>query len=243
MFHNNFRGLATMNTFKRNKLHTNRTKMIRLGFLGLILMITSNILFSATKDCYTCNPEYVPGNPVEGNKTLSQLSQISLSLLSDGDGAFMGNLYGFCMAFPGDIRGAKTLKKRIISRMEKTAPNGKIDLYFLEAGCDPQHLEGGSRVPITQVAAELPSDRLDHLDVLKKYFVENKKEDLFEKAINAKNTKGQTTLDYLSYLIDNKKFDQTQMEASESFRKYLCSNGGIYSYYKNKTCDTAVTKK
>lgn len=210
-----------------------------LMFFTLSLMIVTSVTFGASKDCYTCNPDYVPGNPVEGNKTLGQLSQISIALLSDADGTFMGNLYGYCMAFPGGVRGAKTLRKRLISEMEKTAPNGKVDNYFLEAGCNPDNL-GSARVPLAQIAAELPTDRLDHLEAVRKYFIETKKDGLFVKMLNAKNTEGHTTLDYLNYLVENRKFSQTQIDASVGFKNYLCSHGAVYSVYKNKSCETTV---
>lgn len=231
-----------MNFFNLKMLLQNRPQLIRLFLLSISLMTFSTVSFGGNKDCYTCNPDYVPGSPVEGNKTLGQLSQISIALLSDADGTFMGNLYAYCMDFPGDIRGAKTLKKRVISEMEKNAPNGKIDSYFLEAGCNPDNL-GSARVPLAQIAAELPSDRLEHLEVIKKYFIEKKKDGLFTKMLNAKNTQGHTTLDYLNYLLVNKKFDQTQIDASEKFKNYLCSHGAVYSHYKNKSCETVVATK
>ncbi len=225
-----------MNINQKDMSKKNQSRLIRLVFLTFSLMIVSNISFGASKDCYTCNPDYVPGSPVEGNQTLGQLSQISIALLSDADSTFMGNLYGFCMAFPGGVNGAKNLKRKVLVDMEKKPLNGKIDMYFLEAGCNPDNI-GGTRSPLAHIAAEIPSDRLEHLEVLKKYFIEKKKVGLFTKMLNAKNTQGHTTLDYLNYLIENKKFTDTQVEASVEFKKYLCANGAVYSVYKNKSCN------
>ena len=227
---------------KINQTHPHTARLIRAGLFALSLLVATNVSLGAPKECYTCNPNYVPGSPVEGGKTLGQLSEVSLSLLSDADSSFMGNLYGYCMDFPGDIRGSKTLRKRVISEMEQTAPNGKIELYFIEAGCGPENL-GNARVPLAQIAAELPSKRIQHLEVIKQYLIEKNKDGLFAKMLNAKNTQGHTTLDYLNYLLVNKKFTQTQIDASENFKNYLCSHGAVYSHYSNKSCETSAPAK
>jgi len=72
--------------------------------------------------------------------------------------------------------------------------------------------------------------------VVKKYFIEKNKDGLFTKMLNAKNTQGHTTLDYLAYLLENRKFIQSQIDASENFKKYLCANGAVYSVYRNQSC-------
>lgn len=217
-----------------NNLKIN-SRLIRLVFLSLSIMIFSNVSSGGSKDCYTCNPDYVPGNPVEGNKTLGQLAQVSMDLISRVDGDFMSNLYGFCIEFPGDIKGAKTLRKRVITEMEKKAVNGSIDLYFLEAGCNPGDI-GRTLSPISHLVAEYPGSRLEHLEVLRKYFLEKKKDGLFVKMLNAKNTQGHTTLDYVQFLKDNGKYIESQKEAIENLINYLCTNGGKYSVYSSKSC-------
>lgn len=229
---------------KINNLLRKNSRLVHLTLMTVLALGITNVSCGgASKDCYTCNPDYVPGNPVQGNQTLGQLTQISVALLSDADSTFMGNLYGFCMSFPGGVYGARDLKKKITSKLETKLINGKIDLYFLEAGCNPDNL-GGARSPIAHIAAEIPSDRIEHLEVLRKYFIEKKKDELFTKMLNAKNTQGHTTLDYLNYLLINKKFTETQVEASGNFIKYLCSHGAVYSTYKNKSCsDLQVANK
>ena len=225
-----------MNNFSTYRFLNHWAVTAKSAFVGVLLVAVAQIaLGQQSKTCHTCNPNHVPGSIVESNMTLGQLSEKSLALLSDADGTFMGNLYGYCMAFPGDVRGAKTLRKRLISKMEGTAPNGKVDSYFLEAGCNPDNL-GSSRVPLAQIAAELPSVRIDHLEVVRKYFIEKNKDGLFTKMLNAKNTRGHTTLDYLAYLVENRKFTQFQVDASPAFKKYLCANGAVYSVYRNQSC-------
>ncbi len=225
-----------MSNLKINKLHESKTRLIRISLIALSLIVVSNVSVGGTKDCYTCNPEYVPGNPVEGNKTLGQLSQISLAMLSDKDSLFMGNLYGFCTEFFGGETGARTLRKRVLNEMEKNLVNGKVDSYFLEAGCSPEEI-GNARSPIAHLAIELPTVRTEHLEVLRKYFIEKKKDGLFTKMLNAKNTIGQTSLDYVQYMIENGKYVQSQKPELGNFIKYLCSHGAKYSTYKNKSCN------
>ena len=139
------------------------------------------------------------------------------------------------MAFPGDIKGAKTLRKRVLAEMEKNLVNGKIDLYLLEAGCNPEEI-GSARSPIAHLAVELPNVRTEHLEVIKKYLVEKGWDDLFPKMLNAKNTQGHTSLDYVQYMIENGRYVDSQKPVLNSFIQYLCQNGARYSVYK-KSCD------
>jgi hypothetical protein len=211
--------------------------MIKILGLGTLLLISS--LYSpktfAEKDCYTCNPDYVPGSPVEGNKTLGMLAGVSRDLLSKNDSSFMANLYGFCMDFDGGEKGAKTFRKRVLNDMETIQPSVKVENYFLEAGCNPDNI-GSTRSPLAHLAAEAPTVRMAHLEVIRKYFLEKNKMGMFTKILNAKNTKGHTTLDYLHYMLENKKLTEKQINFSGEFINYLCANGAAYSHYPNKSC-------
>lgn len=186
--------------------------------------------------CHTCKPGYVPGSIVEFNMTLGQLAAISLERLSNSDSQFMGDLLGFCTEFFGGETGARTLRKRVLSEMEKNPVNGGIDLYFLEAGCNPEEIGGQTRSPIAHLAAELPTVYTEHLEVLRAYFIAKKRGDLFTRMINAKNTIGYTALDYVQYMIENEKYVNSQKPHLVGFVNYLCSNGGTYAHYKGKSC-------
>ena len=120
--------------------------------------------------------------------------------------------------------------------MEKLPVNGEIDLYFLEAGCSAQEFRGDALSPMAHLAAELPSVWTAHLEVIRAYFIEKKKTGLFTRMINAKNTFGYTTLDYVQHMTENGRYVDSQKPHLATFIDYLCSNGGVYSYYKSMSC-------
>jgi hypothetical protein len=179
----------------------------------------------------------VPNSRIEGNKSMGMLAQVSRDLLSKTDSIFMANLYGFCMDFDGGEKGAKTFRKRVLNDMETIQPTNKVANYFLEAGCNPNKI-AATRSPLAHLAAELPSDRIDHLEVIRKYFLEKNKLGMFALILNAKNTRGHTTLDYFHYLVENKEITKFQINFSGEFIKYLCTNGAEYSYYPHKACES-----
>ncbi len=213
----------------------NRIWVGRLLSSILLAACTQAAFGQVSTTCHTCNPNYVPGSVVEFNMTLGQISEISIARLSDGDALFMSNLYRFCMAFPGDVNGARTFRRRILGEMEKTPINGEVDLYFLEAGCNPEEI-GATRSPIAHLAAELPNVRSAHLEVIRSYFIEKGKTGMFTRMINAKNTQGHTMLDYVQYMVESGRYVESQKPHIGTFIDYLCSNGGVHAFYKNKSC-------
>jgi hypothetical protein len=179
----------------------------------------------------------VPNSRIEGNKTMGMLAQVSRDLLSKNDSNFMDNLSMFCMDFDGGEKGAKTFRKRVLNDMETIQPSVKVENYFLEAGCNPNKI-GATRAPLAHLATEEATVFIAHLEVIRKYFVEKVQIGMFAKVLNAKNTKGHTTLDYLHYLLENKILTKKQINYSGEFINYLCAHGAEYSYYPDKACNS-----
>lgn len=226
-----------MNNSANPRLRTSWTASVRSVFVSVLLMASAPMTFGQNSStCHTCKPTHVPGSVVEFGMTLGQLSADSLTRLSDGDSLFMGNLYGFCTDFAGGVNGARTFRKRILNEMEKLPVNGEIDLYFLEAGCNAEEFRGDARSPMAHLAAELPTVWTAHLEVIRAYFIEKKKTGLFTRMINARNTFGYTTLDYVHYMVEKGKYIDSQKPHIGTFVDYLCSNGGVYAFYRNKSC-------
>ncbi len=220
----------------------------RKFFFSFLLFIIFNFLFinqnlqaaqTAGKICYSCSPEYIPGSPVSGdNKSLSALVLFSRSLLSDKDVLYMTDLGLICSEFYDEEDDVKTtLVKQTIPDLKKYSPNQKIENSFLEDGCIPRKI-GNALSPIAHLAAELPVTRLVHLQAIQSYFTEQGKPEFFKKVINAKNTTGYTTLDYVQYMNDTGVYSKQYESGINIFIQYLCNNGGEYSKYKStRKCD------
>ncbi len=193
---------------------------------------------AAGKICYSCSPDYVPGSPVSDNKSLSALTLLSSDLLSDKDALYLTDLSLICKEFYDDFENpGAVLKAKTIPDMKKYTPNQKIEVAFLEDGCTPGKI-GQALAPIAHLAAEVPGTRLGHLKAIQDYFKEEGKLDFFKKVINAKNTTGYTTLDYVQYLNENGNYLKKYEAGINTFIQFLCDNGGEYSKYKSKVqCD------
>ncbi len=190
------------------------------------------------QSCYSCSPNYEPGSAGDGGKTLGQIALISKALLKGSDSDLMSNLYSYCMNFKnGRVNSKKTLRKEIIRDMEENLPpNGKIDSYFLEAGCNPDYI-GQTLSPLAHLATELPSEYTPHLEVIRKYFIEKRYDGLFTRMLNAKNTRGHTSLDYVQYLLEKRLYIREEASNIGEYISYLCSHGAVYSIYSgSKSC-------
>lgn len=192
---------------------------------------------NTSKVCYSCASDYVPGNPVVGNMTLGALALLSEDMLSDRDSVFMSDVSIYCEDFHRGTDAEKTMKEKIIPEMKKYSPNGSIDGFFVEAGCNPRKF-ANAKSPVSHIAAESPTYRLEHLKFIKNYYIELKRPDMFEKIINAKNTRGFTTLDYVQHMLENRIYVKVVEKGMNNFIQYLCDNGAVYSVYKDRMkCD------
>ena len=69
------------------------------------------------------------------------------------------------------------------------------------------------------------------------YSKKRKQPEIFNQAINAKNTKGETLLDYLQVMKKNNSYTEpTQLIALDKIIKMLCDHGGVYASNKELKC-------
>ena len=94
------------------------------------------------------------------------------------------------------------------------------------------------RMPMLHFIAEDPITREDFLRLISLYYEKKAKQpEVFKRVVNAKNTKGDTLLDYLEILrLRNKYRFDTQKVALKNVIKILCDNGAVYATTKDKTC-------
>ncbi len=114
------------------------------------------------------------------------------------------------------------------------------DDYFLIAGCKPQ-MVGGVKVPMLHLTAEDPCSRVEYPQIIHKYFTVKRKEPkLWLEVVNAKNTKGETFLDYIEHLKRERILNSDEsLECADQLIEFACKTGGVYAKF-DKTCPTGL---
>ena len=154
---------------------------------------------------------------------------------------FLNYLSVYCMTYER-LEGAFEFQEKIIDHIKAvTAKTDRFDAdkFLYHPGCIPQSI-GGTRSPIIHLTAENATDRLAFLKALFKHHQKEGKVP-WTKIVNAKNTRGQTVLDYLHYLNINKKLIIEEEKGVNDLYYFLCANGGEYSYYP-KECTKEFIK-
>lgn len=210
--------------------------MILLKKLFSTLMVMTVIISSVNareKDCIDCGLKEAPGAPLSGNRNIDGISR---AITEDGT-SFNYYLTTYCMTFT-TVRNNFQFKKKLIEAMEKS--KYQADLYWQEAGCTPNKI-GGTASPIVHLAAENATERLPYLKVLHEYYGKSKdSKNLWMKVINAKNSRGQTFLDYIMYLRDTRQIIEEQKIAMNELIEFACTTGGVFSANKKSSCPTRI---
>lgn len=104
--------------------------------------------------------------------------------------------------------------------------------------CQPSVYSTVVKSPMIHIVADDITKREEFLQNIWLYYSKKRKQpEIFDQIINAKNTKGETLLDYLE---TNKQRNQytfdTQQEALKKVIAMLCSHGGVYAVRKDMQC-------
>lgn len=130
---------------------------------------------------------------------------------------------------------------RMVQELENTGY--PVEAFFQKAECYPEKV-GGIKSPILHLTAEAPCSRVDYPRIIHFYFKE--KPEIWEKVVNAKNSLGETYLDYIESLIREGEFTTDKSKACVSkLIAFACSTTppAIYSKFKNdKTCPSPDIK-
>lgn len=156
-------------------------------------------------------------------------------LSQEEESVFHSYLSVYCLTLL-NLRSEKDFNKKLMASMHETAARGNIDPYWQNSACEPRYLYPPVKSPLIHIVAENTRDRVIYIQYLQKYY--EKKNDLaaFRKVLNAKNTRGQTVLDYIHQSFTERHFLRTEEVALNKFVQYLCDNGAKYSYYADKKC-------
>jgi hypothetical protein len=145
---------------------------------------------------------------------------------------FMDHLFAYCMKVD-QVSHVYGFNKEILSSMKKSPYN--VDLYWVTAGCRP-HRIGGTTSPLIHWMIEDASGRLQFLKALEKYYLFERKEPaLWRAVINAKNSRGQTLLDYAQYLKQARDLRTEEFGDVAEMVTYICANGAVNAVYQ-ATC-------
>lgn len=193
-----------------------------------------------SKDCVTCTPEMAAGYPLEGNKSAKLVAQVAAKADTKEDALFYSHLFMYCSLMEVPRNEKEFLKKMVVPMKEKSFGSNP-DRYWTEAGCEPRYIPE-TLSPIPHIIAENTTDRMQFMHSLKKIFTAKNDLATFKKIINAKNTQGQTVLDYIQYVWSNGRYIKEEEPALNEFAKYLCDNGAEYSTFKNKKCPAEYMK-
>jgi hypothetical protein len=210
--------------------------MILLKKLFGTLMVMTMIISSGNardKDCVDCGLKEAPGAPLSGNKNIDGIAKV---ITQEGT-SFDYLLTSYCMAFK-QVRNNYQFKKQLTESMQATKYS--IDAFWQKAGCIPNKI-GGTQSPIVHLAAENATDRLPFLLALYKYYSKERGDTgLWVKAINAKNSRGHTFLDYINYLKETSQIRDGQKSAMNELIALVCSTGGVFSSQKNGSCPMRI---
>ena len=109
-----------------------------------------------------------------------------------------------------------------------------VDDYFQIAGCKSTMTEGGVKSPMLHLTADAPCSRADYPKIVYEYYKYTREQpELWEKVVNAKNTSGETYLDYIETLTRNNEFTKNK-GCVDRLIAFVCETKvAIYSKYNN----------
>lgn len=124
----------------------------------------------------------------------------------------------------------------VIKDMESTPY--PVDGYFQLARCQPDGYSDVIKSPLLHLVADDPNAREKFLNNVFAYYSKKRKQpEIFTSALNAKNTKGETLLDYIETLkARGMNKHPEQMAVILKIVAYACEHGGYYAAYKDMKC-------
>lgn len=193
-------------------------------FLCGTLLLTSSIAFAT--DCVSCGQKNVSGLPSNGS--LDDLDKI---VKGGQTQKFISQ--GYCMQFtqiPQEMVGT------MIKELEGTGY--PVEKYLTDPICQPNGYSVSVKSPMIHAIADDVNKREEFLNNIWLYYSKKRKQpEVFTQAINAKNTKGETLLDYIETLRSQNAYSIAAMHPPlEKIIKMLCTHGGVYAKNPNKKC-------
>ena len=215
------------------------SKKIRIIFIGSIL--TSLFLSTAFAGgtCIECDKKNIHGLPNIDPKLLSVIDktmpEVQKNIIMCKHSSFADCQDGLCRKYTQIIRNQL---HSFIDELETTTPYS-IDEFLQKPGCNQEGYNSDKvKSPMLHLTCEDPALREDFLQLFYKYYtVKRKDPSLWLAAINAKNTEGETALDYFEHQIRGNNYHVPESKnALANMIAFACSKGAVYSKYKDKKC-------
>jgi hypothetical protein len=203
--------------------------------LSSLVLSTFTSTIYAAENCEHCGPKKVQGMPeVIDSKLMNALAKVSPASTSETKRPFEDTAVYFCMKF-GQIE-----RNQVAGYLTREFEDAQysIDDYFQKPGCQTDGYSETVKSPMLHMVIDLPESRREFAEVVFKYYtIKRKNPELWLKAVNAKNTKGETLLDYIEDKISAHSFlNEGTQGAADGIREFICSHGGVYATHKEKKC-------
>lgn len=199
-------------------------RLLLQHFLCTAFLLTMKPAFAT--DCVNCGPKNISGVP--SNESLDDLEKI---VKGGQTQKFISQ--GYCMQFsqiPQEMVGT------MIKELEGTGY--PVEKYLTDPICQPRGYIGNVKSPMLHAIADDVNKREEFLNNIWLYYSKKRKQpEIFNQAINAKNTKGETLLDYIETMRDKSYYTiQSQQPPLDKIIKMLCDHGGVYATNPDKKC-------
>jgi len=103
--------------------------------------------------------------------------------------------------------------------------------------CQPANYSAAVKSPVSHVIADDPSKRVEFLDIFWLYYSKKRKDPAkFAEFVNAKNTEGETLLDYIETRMKEPIYARIMKENISKIISTACAHGAVYSFYADKKC-------
>lgn len=188
--------------------------------------------------CVHCGTKNVQGMPNLDTKFLSVMAKAAPPPPDPRDAGknipFENYQDGLCMKYSQIERNQLG---GFIRDLEESTPF-PIDSYLQKPGCRQEGYGGNVKSPMLHLTADDPTRHEEFLQLFYKYYtVKRKDPSLWLAAINAKNTEGETVLDYFEHQTVKRNYrNQESLKAVEGIIAFACSKGAVYSKYNYKKC-------
>lgn len=210
------------------------------GFVVVLTLATLPYMVKANDICISCD---LPGLPSTSLRSIEKLAKndnlknrnkvAGRTVAQINDNPNWGAYRGMCIQF-------EMAKKEVLSLTIRDMEQSKasVDEYFSHSECSMANYSSSVTSPMIHYVAEDPIGKQDFLNTIWLYYSKKRKEpEVFTKAINIKNSEGETLLDYIETL-KKKGFYSLDSESGplKKIIDTLCLHGGTYSAYKEKSC-------